>query len=92
MQSETKKYVPQISPQPLFIVVSFKDCLIDPQVQLDASNNAGEPKELLKFDYGYFLVYRTGYFEENVAAFLQRYLESTIHLVGSEEVSICRNT
>ncbi|KAJ6120161.1 alpha/beta-hydrolase [Penicillium sp. IBT 18751x] len=95
MQSESKNYVPQISPQPLFVVVSLKDCLIDSQVQLDAVNNAGEPKELvelLKSDCGHFEVYRGRYFEENAAAFLQQCLQSTIHLVGSEEVSICRNT
>ncbi|GKZ24479.1 hypothetical protein AbraIFM66951_010703 [Aspergillus brasiliensis] len=77
MRSEPQNYIAHIAPKPLFMTVSLKDSLINPQIQLDAFQTAGEPKELLKLDCGHFEVYRDGYFETNVAAqiaFLDKYL------------------
>jgi fermentation-respiration switch protein FrsA (DUF1100 family) len=77
VRSDPQNFILQIAPKPFFMTVSLKDSLIDPQIQLDAFQAAGEPKELLKLDCGHFEVYRDGFFETNVAAqiaFLDKYL------------------
>ncbi|KAL2814695.1 Alpha/Beta hydrolase protein [Aspergillus cavernicola] len=77
IRSEPKNYVVKLRPSPLFMAVSLKDSLIDPQIQLDAFHTAGEPKELLKLDCGHFEVYHGCPFKKNIAAqlaFLDKYL------------------
>lgn len=77
MRAEPKEYISQISPKPLFMVVSLQDSLIDPQMQIDAFATAKEPKELLQLNCGHFEVYRGANLERNIAAqlkFLVKYL------------------
>lgn len=77
IRSEPSAFVTQISPKPLFMTVCLQDSVIDPRVQLEAFARAGEPKELLGLDCGYFSAYRDAFFEENIAAqlaFLRKYL------------------
>ncbi|KAF2971713.1 hypothetical protein GQX73_g1779 [Xylaria multiplex] len=77
IRSEPAAFISQISPKPLFMTIGLHDSLIDSQLQKQVFSNAGEPKELLKLDCGYFDVYKGRRFEENISAqiaFLKKYL------------------
>lgn len=76
IRSEPRAFICSISPRPLFMAVGAKDSILSPQLQLEAFDQAGEPKQFLELDCGHFGAYRS-HFEENVSAqirFLEKYL------------------
>ncbi|KAJ5979550.1 hypothetical protein N7481_006848 [Penicillium waksmanii] len=60
------QYIHRISPRPMLMLVAMKDSIIPTDVTMKAFDEAGDSKELVKFDCGHFEPYQVEVFNRNV--------------------------
>jgi len=78
MKNEPRAYIHRVSPTPLFMAIAENDTVVDVPTQMEAFEQAREPKELLFMPKtGHFEPYSGPAFEVNITAqikFLRVYL------------------